>query len=498
MGRPSIDAEARGNFSSPTGVLHSVRRLLATLTSVTVLAGACMAGQESDALSGASPATDTTGAPEAAESRFPPPPEVPTGPLAAAVVDDLDTVFMSLTGTPDIAAAERLGGSGDPRIAWLLSDIMRFVAPGSPLMGALTQAWIEVTGTRIEPDRSVWGTTTDHLIAWDTPAPPGYVDWKRIVFELVEVGWRPFFADADAAIDWRHVSWGGVLIDDRELDQTDGFCIDGCIPALNDPALVRGSTTDDWLDDDFPVFGVMVDDEAVAFPKNIMEIHEMVNITIGGRRLGIPYCTLCGSAQAYFTDVIDDLSGNDAHSLLAAHQSLELRTSALQIRSNKVMYEFHTKSVFDTFTGEAVSGPLRQAGLRLDQTSVLATTWGAWKAAHPDSWLIAEDGGIGRYYPPDPLAGRDDDGPIFPIGDVDPRLGVQDPIVGVIAPGGAVAFSRAALDDTTDAVTFGGVTITATAGGYTATTTDGATLAAHEAFWFAWSQFHPDTGLWTG
>jgi hypothetical protein len=41
---------------------------------------------------------------------------------------------------------------------------------------------------------------------------------------------------------------------------------------------------------------------AVAFPKNVMEVHELVNITIGGRRIGIPYCTLCGSAQAYRTD----------------------------------------------------------------------------------------------------------------------------------------------------------------------------------------------------
>lgn len=481
-----------------------MRRLLAIPISVTVLAGACTAGQESGPANDPAPSIDPSGPASSTEtstteSGFPPPPRAPAGPLADAVVDDLHAVFASLTATPDIAAVERLGGSGDPRVAWLLSDIMRFVAPGSPLMAALTQAWIEVTGTRIEPDRSVWGTTTDHLIAWDTPAPPGYVDWKRIVFELVEVGWRPFFADTDATIDWRHVSWGGVLIDDRELDQTDGFCIDGCIPALNDPALVRAGTTDDWLDDDFPVFGVVVGGEAVAFPKNIMQIHEMVNITIDDRRLGIPYCTLCGSAQAYFTDVVDDLADNDAHPMLAGHQSLELRTSGLLIRSNKVMYEFHTKSVFDTFTGEAVSGPLREAGLRLDQTSVLATTWGAWKAAHPDSWLIAEDGGIGRYYPPDPLAGRDDAGPIFPIGDVDPRLGVQDPIVGVIGPGEKpVAFSRTALDDSTDQVTFAGVTITATAGGYTAADADGTAIAAHEAFWFAWSQFHPDTELWTG
>ena len=103
----------------------------------------------------------------------------------------------------------------------------------------------------------------------------------------------------------------------------------------------------------------------------------MVNITIGGRRLGIPYCTLCGSAQAYFTDDVApgiDLDGYDTY---------ELRTSGLLSRSNKVMFEFHTMSVMDTFTGDALSGPLRKAGVTLAQTSVRTSTWGDWKAATP-------------------------------------------------------------------------------------------------------------------
>ncbi|MDQ3767567.1 MAG: hypothetical protein M3346_09505, partial [Actinomycetota bacterium] len=35
------------------------------------------------------------------------------------------------------------------------------------------------------------------------------------LFLELEPGWEPFFADANSAIDWRLVSWGGVLIDDR-------------------------------------------------------------------------------------------------------------------------------------------------------------------------------------------------------------------------------------------------------------------------------------------
>lgn len=222
----------------------------------------------------------------------------------------------------------------------------------------------------------------------------------------------------------------------------------------------------------------------------------MVNMTIGDRRIGMPYCTLCGSAQAYYTDGVDraaDLGGNDSY---------ELRTSGLLSRSNKVMYEFHTRSVFDTFTGRAVSGPLRELGVELEQLTVQTSTWRDWKAAHPDTRIVAEDGGIGRSYPLDPLQGRDDDGPIFPIGDVDPRLPVQEPVIGVVtADDRPLAFQVAALERALgdgESVAFDGIVINSDGAGFAASTADGEPVAAHQAFWFAWSQFHPDTALWAG
>ena len=46
----------------------------------------------------------------------------------------------------------------------------------------------------------------------------------------------------------------------------------------------------------------------------------------------------------------------------------------------------------------------------LNQTTIVTSTWAAWRAAHPDTTIIAEDGGIGRSYPRNPLRGRDDAG----------------------------------------------------------------------------------------
>jgi len=468
-------------------------RLGLTLLVIALTAVACSSSDNGDVSTTTPPTANAT---NGGESRFGEAPIAPTGPLPATVVGELDDMFSSIGAGIDTAAVQRLGSSDDIRVAWLLADLLRFVQPGTPANGAAVEAWESLSGRQLVGERSDWGNSTDHLLAWDTPAPPGYVDWKRQLFEQVEPAWAPFFGDTNAEIDWRHVSWGGVLIDDRPLDQTHLGCPQGCIPALNDPGLTDAAGGD-WYPDDRLVFGVEIEGVAVAFPKNIMEIHEMVNMTIAGRRIGMPYCTLCGSAQAYFTDEVAseaDLGGNDSY---------ELRTSGLLTRSNKVMYEFHTRSVFDTFTGEAVSGPLRELGVSLEQLTVQTSTWGDWKAAYPSTSLVAEDGGIGRTYSEDPLRGRDDNGPIFPIGEVDERLPVQEPVIGVVGLDGAtIAFRVTAANavlEAGDSVEAAGVVITSDGGGLVASDREsGEPLAAHQAFWFAWSQFHPETILWDG
>ena len=121
------------------------------------------------------------------------------------------------------------------------------------------------------------------------------------LFLLIEPRWAPFFDDEDSGIDWRLVGWGGVFIDDRPDATAGQICPRGCIPALDQPA-VTDAEGGSWYPDDDLVFGIVIGRQARAYPKNIMEVHEMVNDTLGGRQIAIPYCTLCLSAQAYFTD----------------------------------------------------------------------------------------------------------------------------------------------------------------------------------------------------
>ncbi|MGB3735851.1 MAG: DUF3179 domain-containing (seleno)protein [Ilumatobacter sp.] len=455
--------------------------------------------------SGAAESEDTTGAEavdelEATTVRpaayvFPDPPEVPDAANADAE-DAIDRIVAGIGfGSLDPTAVDDLTESGDARHAWFVSDMLRFFQGEDS--GRLVESFETMTGVSIADDpesqRSPWSSVTNHLIAWDTPAYDGYREDKGVIFKQLEPDWAPFFDDADAAIDWRYLSWGGVFIDDRPLGDEDG-CPGGCIPALDDPE-TTDAVSGNWYPDDRTVFGIVVDGEALAIPLNIAEIHEMFNLTLGDRRLAIPYCTLCGSAQAYFTDQPDGSPTEGADEVPVG------RTSGLLSRSNKVMYDLLSDSVFDTFTGAAVSGPLQDSGVVLDETTVVRSTWSEWKREHPDTQIIAEDGGIGRTYQLDPLGSRDDDGPIFPIGDFDQRLGVQEFVVGVLLEDGtALAFpseEASAAFNAGDPVELGGVELRQSGDGLVAVDAEsGDEITAHEAFWFAWSQFHPGTLLW--
>ena len=473
---------------------------LAILVAMALVGGACSSADvapdpPSDPSTDSRPAPSTTllspptTAPGPATGSEPsnPPAFVPTGDLEPTVAADVSMLFEGLGTGLDLEAIASIGSSGDPRLAWLLSDLFRFVGPGTA-RDSLAEAFGELTGVVVS-DSNPWGESTNLLIGWDLAEPPGYRELKGVLFATIDERWAPFFEDADSEIDFRYLNWGGVRPDDRPLGDYEAACRGGCIPALDNP-VVTDAAGGAWYPDDGIVFAVAIGDEARAYPKNMMEVHEMVIDTVGGVRFGMPYCTLCGSAQAYDLESVPD-----------GVEPPVLRTSGLLSRSNKVMYDLNTWSAFDTFTGRAVSGPLREQAVALRQLTVVTATWGAWKDAHPNTTILAEDGGIGRAYPRDPLRGRDDNGPIFPVGPVDSRLPVQELVLGVETPTGRfiafpVAGARAAIEAGNDVRVAGG-RVVADADGLRAEEEDGSPLVTHEAFWFAWSQFHPDTDLWS-
>ena len=85
------------------------------------------------------------------------------------------------------------------------------------------------------------------------------------------------------------------------------------------------------------------------------------------------------------------------------------------------------------------------------------------------------------------------------MGDVDPRLAVQERILGVeSAAGQPVAFPVASAVLALQAgepVEREGIRVALDGSGIRAFIGD-REVASHEAFWFAWSQFRPETVIW--
>lgn len=76
----------------------------------------------------------------------------------------------------------------------------------------------------------------------------------------------------------------------------------------------------------------------------------------------------------------------------------ELGTSGFLYRSNKLMYDRATSSLWSTLHGTPVVGSLVGRGITLRRRSVVTTTWGEWKRRHPGTTVLSLDTGHSRDY----------------------------------------------------------------------------------------------------
>lgn len=112
-------------------------------------------------------------------------------------------------------------------------------------------------------------------------------------------------------------------------------------------------------------------------------------------------------------------------------------TSGLLYKSNKVMYDRATRSLWSQLLGEPIIGPLADSGIKLDFFPVNLTTWGEWLAEHPDTTVLSLDTG---YYPPEQYKPEYDatstyfdyrysSKTMFPVSERDSRLNIKDEVL---------------------------------------------------------------------
>ena len=113
----------------------------------------------------------------------------------------------------------------------------------------------------------------------------------------------------------------------------------------------------------------------------------------------LAYCTLCGAGVLY--DVgIADLSYVDGTGARVdmGDTVLEFGSSGLLMRSNKLMYDRNTDTVWNAISGEPAFGPLTTSGVTLEVLPVVVSDWASWLQAHPHTSVLSLDTGFQRNY----------------------------------------------------------------------------------------------------
>lgn len=196
------------------------------------------------------------------------------------------------------------------------------------------------------------------------------------------------------------------------------------IPPIDRPRFETASRVS-WLDPAEPVLALELAGDARAYPIQILLWHEIANDTVGGTPVAVTYCPLCNTAITYERTV--------------RGVPVTFGTSGRLYRSDLVMYDRATKTLWVQFSGQGVVGPLMGTELTLVPSGMVS--WQEFRAAHPEGQVLSRDTGFDRPYGKTPYVGYDTDpDPFLFNGKADPRLSAIARVVGVQAGGAAKAY----------------------------------------------------------
>ncbi len=277
---------------------------------------------------------------------------------------------IDLYGATDIrtTAREWMLQRGKPDVVpALIRSLRYFPEDKSQTLHALRELTQQDSGTRWH-DWMLW--------MQDNPTEPFAKDelFLEAVTKRIDKNFQDFFyEDIERTIRLDEIVWGGV--------RKDG------IPALTHPFMISAKDAD-YISEKELVFGISINGDTRAYPYRFMDWHEMLNDRIGGVSVSLAYCTLCGSGILYKTN----LNSNDEPYIFGS--------SGFLYRSNKLMYDQQTHTLWNQFNGKPVVGSLVNSEIELEVLPLVTTTWGEWLAKHPDTKIMSDETGFSRDYTP--------------------------------------------------------------------------------------------------
>ena len=189
------------------------------------------------------------------------------------------------------------------------------------------------------------------------------------------------------------------------------------------------------------------------------------------------------------------------YSRTVENQTHTFGVSGRLYKSNVLLYDHQTESLWSQLMETAISGPL--AGRKLDMLPSSRLNWKTWRNRNPATQILSEDTGFSRNYAIDPYEGYYRIGSLmFPVGNVRRDMAAKEPVLGIQIGSHAKAYRmkqlRARPGVHNDVVGTRAIQIEISPAGDVIAVQDqeGRAIAATYSYWFAWQAFHPDTGVY--
>jgi len=253
------------------------------------------------------------------------------------------------------------------------------------------------------------------------------------------------------------------------------------IPSIDKPKFVSLADVD-YLKADDRVLGLVINNEARAYPIAILNWHEIVNDEFAGQSVVISYCPLCGTGMAFEPQMpVKDFG-----------------VSGLLYNSDVLLYDRKTESLWSQILAQAISGP--QKGRKLKVIPLIHTSWEGWREQHPESVVLSTNTGYSRDYTKSPYGGYEKSNEIFfPVSASDQRFHNKEWVLGVNIGETFKAYPFSELgkiaSPVIDSISGHRVEVIFDRENKSAIVRDekGREMPSIMSYWFAWYAFHPDT-----
>jgi hypothetical protein len=242
----------------------------------------------------------------------------------------------------------------------------------------------------------------------------------RVLLALILLWASPAAAQSEAdRREWPKTDFSRRTVDLAEIE-SGGPPKDG-IPAIDRPRFVGTPTARAWLKAKEPVIVLRMGKDVRAYPLQILMYHEIVNDTVNGVPVAVTFCPLCNASIVFERRVGDRV--------------LDFGTTGRLRFSDLVMYDRHTESWWQQFTGKGIVG--QYAGIDLKKVASEIVSFADFMAAHPTGLVLSRETGHPRPYGRNPYAGYDriDQSPFLFTGKRDERLPPMERVLSVSAGG---------------------------------------------------------------